>query len=393
MNGERILQEREIRHIRERLAAFYEANRRDLPWRAEADPWATLVSEVMSQQTRIETVIPYYRAWMERFPTPAALAAASEEEVLALWKGLGYYSRARRLHQTARELVTHHGGRVPRDPEALRALPGIGAYTAGAVASIAHGVPVPAVDGNVRRVLARLLDLPAPSPALLAREAGALVDPADPGRFNQALMELGSLVCTPRSPACTRCPIAAPCRARAEGTQEARPRPIRRAPVPVREEGVAVLLHLPPDDPPRLLLRRRPDEGLLARMWEFPGEPCGEGESPAAAAHRALAGALRASGATLIEPASPRALPGVDHLFSHLRIEYRPHLWQVEPGGERAGSRWRWVGLEALELLPLPVAQQRIANHLEAALPECNLEAQSGFSSGARRGSPSAPDP
>jgi A/G-specific adenine glycosylase len=231
-----------IRTVRRALLDFFRERRRALPWRDAPTPYGTLVSEVMSQQTRVETVVPYYLRWMERFPDPEALAAAEEEEVLRMWQGLGYYSRARNLLQAAREVVQSYEGELPRDPEALRSLPGVGPYTAGAVASIAFGQPEPAVDGNVRRVLSRLMDAPEPSPRELDRWARGMVDPDRPGDFNQALMELGAVVCTPRAPSCSACPVAAHCQAWGAGTVAERPARRARRPVPYLVEVVAVLV-------------------------------------------------------------------------------------------------------------------------------------------------------
>ena len=196
--------------LRERLLAFYDERKRDLPWRRTRDPYRIWVSEVMLQQTRVDTVIPYYRRWLERFPTVLALADADEEAVLGSWKGLGYYSRARNLHRAAQVVRDGHDGQVPSDPKDLRALPGVGEYTAGAVASIAFDLPEPVVDGNVRRVLARLHDLADPTPAQLRALTTELLDRARPGDFNQGLLELGATVCTPRAPKCGSCPWAWP---------------------------------------------------------------------------------------------------------------------------------------------------------------------------------------
>ncbi|HEX2166809.1 MAG TPA: A/G-specific adenine glycosylase, partial [Longimicrobiales bacterium] len=227
--------------IRARLLAFFDASARPLPWRQSRDPYAVWVSEVMSQQTRVETAIPYYQRWLSRFPTVAALADASPDEVLKAWEGLGYYSRARNLHAAARIVRERHGGEVPVQYDALRALPGVGEYTAGAVSSIAFGARRPAVDGNVRRVLARLLDDPAPSPAMLHAAAGALVPAERPGDFNQSLMELGATICTPRAPRCRRCPVAGRCAALAAGTQEQRPLPKPKKVVPTIALATAVV--------------------------------------------------------------------------------------------------------------------------------------------------------
>jgi A/G-specific adenine glycosylase len=257
--------------FRRRLLDWFDAGGRDLPWRETSDPYRIWVSEVMLQQTRVEAVIPYYRRWLERFPDITALAGAPEEEVLGAWAGLGYYSRARNLHRAAQVVRERHGGEVPRDPDALRALPGVGEYTVGAVASIAFGIPLPAVDGNVRRVMARLTDTPDPSPAELRRWAGDLVDRKRPGDFNQALMELGATTCAPRNPECGVCPVAGFCAAARAGTQADRPSRRRKARVRDVAWGVAVLLAEGPGGP-RVLARRRPSEGLLGGMWEFPSD-------------------------------------------------------------------------------------------------------------------------
>lgn len=216
--------------MRDALLAWYDAHARDLPWRRTRDPYAVWVSEVMLQQTRVETVVPYYERFLARFPTVEALAAAAEEEVLAAWSGLGYYRRARLLHAGVREVVARHGGRVPEDAAARRALPGVGAYTAGAIGSIAFDREEPLVDGNVARVLARVHGVGTPlgradTEARLWAEAARLVRGPRPGALNQALMELGATVCTPRAPRCGACPIAARCEARARGDVEALPVP------------------------------------------------------------------------------------------------------------------------------------------------------------------------
>ncbi len=198
--------------LRRALLAFYDARRRDLPWRRDPDPYRVWVSEVMLQQTRVDAVVPYYERWLRRFPTLHALATAEPDEVLRAWEGLGYYARARNLHRAARVVRERHAGDVPSEPAALRELPGVGDYTAGAIASIAFGRREPAVDGNVRRVLARLLDVADPPPARLRAVAAALVPAERPGDFNQALMELGALVCTARVPRCADCPVRGVCR-------------------------------------------------------------------------------------------------------------------------------------------------------------------------------------
>lgn len=353
-----------IPDFRRRLLAWFEARARDLPWRKDTDPYRVWVSEVMLQQTRVEAVIPYYLRWMERFPTVELLATAPEEEVLGAWAGLGYYSRARNLHRAAQVVRERHGGRLPSDPQALRALPGVGDYTAGAVGSIAFRLPLPAVDGNVRRVLARLADEPDPTATVLRSWAGGLMDPERPGDFNQALMELGATICTPWKPACGVCPVSPACQARANGTQGERPIPRRKGPVREASWGVAVLV-AGRGDASRVLVRRRPSSGLLAGMWEFPssevgGEPGAEGELEAAL--MAAAGAYD-GGDLGVEPGAGWPLPPVPHLFSHIRAVYHPFLWAAEASPAQDPERPdapRWILLHGQEAPPLPVAQQRI---------------------------------
>jgi A/G-specific adenine glycosylase len=215
--------------LRRRLVAWFRKAARDLPWRRTRDPYAILVSEIMLQQTQVATVIPYYARWMSRFPDFATLAAAEESDVLSVWQGLGYYSRARNLHRAAKTVTEKHDGEMPVDPALIRALPGIGRYTAGAVASFAFDLPEPLVDANVARVLARLLDLHTPidttaGQTALWSAAGSLVPRKGARIFNGALMELGALVCTPRAPRCDQCPIHSQCAAFANGTAEKLPR-------------------------------------------------------------------------------------------------------------------------------------------------------------------------
>jgi A/G-specific adenine glycosylase len=261
--------------IRRRLVEWYRAGHRDLPWRRTRDPYRIWLSEAMLQQTRVDTVVPYYERFVERFPDVRALAAADEDDVLKEWAGLGYYSRARNLKRAAEIVVREHGGSLPRDAEALRALPGIGPYTVGAIRSIAFRDPAPVVDGNVTRVLARLTAAPRPDPRDLWSLAADLVPADRPDLFNQALMELGALVCTPRTPRCTDCPLARICAARTTGDPESYPAP-RERPKPRQVQAVAGLLER--SSPRSVLLFRRPARGLLAGMWELPSI---EGTDPA----------------------------------------------------------------------------------------------------------------
>jgi A/G-specific adenine glycosylase len=250
------------------LLAWYRRARRDLPWRTTRDPYRIWVSEVMLQQTTVKTVVPYYEAFVERFPSLAPLAGAKEEEVLGLWSGLGYYHRARNLRRGAEHVVSHHAGRFPKTLEAALAVPGVGLYTASAILSIAHGLALPVVDGNVRRVLARLFALEGPewkSDGPFYNKAEDLLDRENPGDWNQALMELGATLCTPRKPACPACPLRAHCEARARGIAERLPEGrSRRAPVDVSVAAAVI------ERDGRILLTRRAEGRLMGRLWEIP---------------------------------------------------------------------------------------------------------------------------
>lgn len=268
--------------LRARLRAWYRRNARDLPWRRTRDPYAIWVSETMLQQTRVEAVRDYYARFLATFPTVRDLAAAGEEQVLAVWSGLGYYRRARALHAAARAIVEHHGGRFPEDRASLLGLPGVGRYTAGALLSIAFDRPEALVDGNVERVFSRLfgLDAASGSPAL-TRECWALAESLVPrrggaGEWNQALMELGATLCTSRSPRCGECPLTGSCRAREEGMVEDLPRPRARPRVVAVELELALA-----ERRGEVLLERRPRSGRMAGMWQLPTRerPGGDGWS------------------------------------------------------------------------------------------------------------------
>jgi A/G-specific adenine glycosylase len=338
------------------VLAWYAAHRRDLPWRAapgEApDPYRVWLSEVMLQQTRVETVRPYYRRWLERFPTLQALAAAPLDDVLKAWEGLGYYSRARNFHRAVREVAMRYQGAVPDSPEAFRALPGVGRYTAGAVMSIAFGKAEPVVDGNVRRVFARWLDQPDPSERDLWKLAEALVPGSDPGELNQALMELGATVCTPRGPRCEVCPASHFCGAYAAGTQEERPARRKARPLPHEDTAVAVVEH-----EGRTLLARRPLDARLGGMWAFPCVVRRRGEEVGAAAERAAREGLA------LEVRAGESVGVVEHAFTHVRATYRAVRCALVGGVPRAlrYDDWAWAAPDEIASYALPVAQKRIA--------------------------------
>ncbi len=259
--------------VRDRLLAWYGKQARDLPWRHTRDPYAVWVSEVMLQQTRVETVIPYYERFLARFPSAEALAEADEDTVLAHWSGLGYYRRARLLHRGVREVVSEYGGEVPADPVSRRGLPGVGRYTAGAIGSIAFDREEPVVDGNVSRVLARLCGIRTPlgtaeTTARLWKEAGRLVVGPRPGDFNQALMELGAMVCTPTSPRCEDCPLHHACAARASGATNALPvKAARKAPKSVALSAVVATRGAGRSRRAWLL---KSEEPLFGGLWGLP---------------------------------------------------------------------------------------------------------------------------
>jgi A/G-specific adenine glycosylase len=342
--------------IRRSLLAWYDVHRRDLPWRtAEGgapDPYRVWLSETMLQQTRVETVRGYYARWLEHFPTLKSLAEAPLDEVLKQWEGLGYYSRARNFHRAAREVAERHGGRVPDEPTAFRALPGVGRYTAGAVMSIAFGRPEPIVDGNVRRVFARLTDDSSPAESRLWDLAERLVPGDRPGDLNQALMELGATLCTPRSPRCGDCPVREWCAAYAAGTQHERPAAKKQRPLPHEDVAVAVVEH-----DGELLLVRRPVDARLGGMWEFPGAVRAAGESTAAAAERGVRVGLG------VEVRAGEPIGRVEHAFSHLRHSYHAVRCAWVGGEPRAvgWDGWAWAAPDQIERYALPAAQKRIA--------------------------------
>lgn len=340
-----------------RLVAWAEQALAPLPWRGEQDPYRIWVSEVMLQQTRRETVIPYYRRFLERFPTVEALAAADMEEVLKVWEGLGYYARARALHAAARQVVARFGGKVPAERRALLSLPGIGAYTAGAILSLAFGQAEPVLDGNVRRVLCRLALVrddprrPETQRALWATARAVLVV-GQAGRTNEALMELGATLCRPRSPRCAACPLADLCQAHQEGLQESIPLSKPRRTLPHRQVTAAVIVQ----DGRILLAQRHPDD-LLGGLWEFPGGTCEDGESLPACLQREIAEELG------IEIAVGPLLASLPHAFAHFRLTLHAFLCRLERGQPQAldCAAWRWVTPEEAAALPMAVLDRRIA--------------------------------
>ena len=360
------------------LLDWYGTNRRDLPWRRDPTPYRIWISEVMAQQTQLDRVVRYYERWLERFPDLATLAAADEDEVLKLWEGLGYYNRARALLAAARQIRDRFGGVFPDRLEEIRSLPGVGEYTAGAIASIAFGVATPAVDANVLRVLSRLCDLdyPLKDPALKKRVVAIVLSamPADrrndhrgdqgtgprgdhPGVFNQALMELGALICT-RQPACDRCPVNGHCESLRAGVVAARPAPVAgREPIPLTV-ATGILLH----EGEVLIQKRRPDDAWPG-LWEFPGGIVEPEETPVAAVVREFAEEVELE----IEARAP--LPMVRHTYTHHRVSLFGFHCVVKNGAAprpvfNAAVRGLFVAPEQLEDYAFPAGHRKLIDHL-----------------------------
>lgn len=297
------------------LLAWYDRHAADLPWRSTRDGYHIWLSEVMLQQTQVETVKPYYARFLAAFPTVHDLAAAPLADVLKLWEGLGYYSRARNLHQTAQTVARDYGGQFPHTADELQTLPGIGRYTAGAIASIAFGQRVPVLDGNVIRVFARLTDLnadvtqPSTKDRLWAL-AEAWLPPERAGDYNQALMELGRVICRPRNPICRECPVQQYCQAFANGTQNQRPVKAKKAPTPHYDVTAGMIWN----ERGQLLIAQRPPEGLLGGLWEFPGGKRENGETLPECLQRELREELA------IEVEVGDLFTVVQHGFTHFRI-------------------------------------------------------------------------
>ena len=341
------------------LLRWYDHKGRKLPWRDIGDPYRILVSEIMLQQTRVSTVLKYYSAFIERFPSAESLAAASEEEVLAMWSGLGFYRRARNLHACARELVERYDSEVPRDPEALGMLPGIGRYTVGAILSAAHNSRLPILDGNVIRVLTRVFSLPGdPKSARVNRALWRLAEevlPEDrPGDFNQAIMDLGATVCSRTTPLCKTCPLSPLCTAHATASAEDYPHAGRRSKVTFIER---VGLFVSRADG-AFLLHRRASSGLLAGMWELPSVERQEDQQPLEVA--------RSLGARLSVTKRPIECAREEHRFSHRH--WTTHVYRVDLGESSAKTstpndlddrELRWTYPQELHELALPEASYK----------------------------------
>ena len=347
------------RPIGQALLAWYDADRRDLPWRAapgaHADPYAVWLSEIMLQQTTVKAAIPYFQNFLLCWPNVDALALAGRDEVMSAWAGLGYYSRARNMHQAARIVARDMAGRFPDTLDGLQALPGVGPYTAAAIAAIAFGRQAAVVDGNVERVLARLFEVTTPLPAakgLLRQIAEQLAPRQRPGDFAQAMMDLGATVCTPKRPACANCPIARLCAGQAVGLSGELPYRAAKREKPRRAgEAYFALRH-----DGAVLLRRRPDKGLLGGMMEVPSSGWDGGRD------------ADASGASAPFAGPWRLLPGqVRHTFTHFHLELAVYCLELNGGaGSMIGhglEDWRWVARRDLAGEALPSLMRKVVAH------------------------------
>lgn len=367
----------QVPKLRQQLLGWWELQgRHTIPWKLtadgrrpadgeELDPYPVFVAEVMLQQTQLQVVLPYWQRWMEALPSLSALAAAEEHDVLMLWQGLGYYARARRLHQAAQLLTSGSDGPLawPRSLEGWQALPGLGRSTAASIVSSAFDQPEAILDGNVKRVLARLTASPRPPARELARfwqRSELLLDPRRPRAFNQALMDLGATVCTPRNPRCGDCPWRGRCAAYAAGDPDRFPVKEASRAVPFQVIGVGVVL----DGEGRVLIDQRLNEGLLGGLWEFPGGKQEEGEAITATIARELAEEL----AIAVEVGEELIV--VEHAYSHKRLRFVVHLcrWIAGEPQPLASQQVRWVAPAELDAYPFPAANARIIAALRERL-------------------------
>ncbi|MEN9225145.1 MAG: A/G-specific adenine glycosylase [Thermostichus sp. DRC_bins_24] len=351
-----------MRRLRESLLGWYRDHGRDLPWRHTRDPYAIWVSEVMLQQTQVATVIPYFQRWMQTLPGIPALAAAPQQQVLKLWEGLGYYRRALNLHKAAQILMREQNGQFPKQLDRVLALPGIGRTTAGGILSAAFDAPLPILDGNVKRVLARLVALqqpPAQCLPLLWALSEQVLDPVQPRVFNQALMDLGATVCRPKQPRCGECPWQTDCSAYNRGQQQQLPMSAPRTPRPHKQIAVAVVLR-----GQEILIDRRLETSMLSGLWEFPGGKIEPGETAAECVVREVKEEIGIDIEVVTELAT------IEHAYTHFTITLIAFICRYLGGEAQAlqCTEVRWVNPAALSEFPFPGANQKLFPYLHAWL-------------------------
>lgn len=351
-----LLKEININAFQNDLINWFQSEQRELPWRENQDPYRVWVSEIMLQQTKVDTVIPYFLNFMTKFPTISDLAVAEEQEVLKAWEGLGYYSRARNLQHAVREVATIYNGKVPSDPKQLADLKGIGPYTKGAILSIAYDIPEPAVDGNVMRVLSRILrieeDIAKPkSRRLFERVVNEVISKENPSSFNQGLMELGALVCTPKSPSCLLCPVQSHCKAFHDGVETQLPIKSKAK----KQKRMAYYAFAISNKQGEYVIEQRPETGLLASMWQFPmvlKEDVDEEHITTWLEQR--------YGVTVTVD---KRLKPIKHIFSHIIWEMEViQLYVATNEMELKGARF--VNINKLEQYPFPVPHQKLVEQL-----------------------------
>jgi A/G-specific adenine glycosylase len=333
-----------------KLLAWYGCNHRSLPWRNTCDPYRIWISEIMLQQTQVDIVIPYYHRFLKAFPTVSSLARAPLQDVLKTWENLGYYSRARNIHSAARMIVEKFDGRIPANLEVIQTLPGVGLYTAGAILSIAYGQALPAVDGNVRRILCRLFAIRKPvddarEHKQLQKLADSLIPVKHPGDFNQALMDLGATICKAKNPDCSRCPIVNLCQARLHDLQDVLPITRKSPAIPHRQAAAAVIRN----SKGMLLVVQRPASGLLASLWKLPGGFIKSDEDTENSLRHSVKEELGIS----IRP--EKHLTSVNHAYTHFRITLHAYECRLLKGTPKpiGCQNWQWTSLTDLKKLPL----------------------------------------
>lgn len=356
-------QHQHAQHFAAPLLSWYDQNKREMPWRDCGDPYRIWVSEIMLQQTRVDQATPYYERFMARFPTVEALARADRHDVLMAWEGLGYYSRARNLHAAAQTVLEEHGGVFPQTYDEIRVLKGIGPYTAAAVASIAFGLPYAVMDGNVIRVLSRYagiqedVSLPA-TKSRIQQLADQLLDPQRPGDFNQAVMELGATVCTPKSPDCNGCPLQQSCSASLTGKTAEIPYKAPKQKIPHHEIVVGICK----DENGNILIAQRPDDKMLGGLWEFPGGKVEKGETRTGALIRELKEELG------VEIVPEQHLIEVRHAYTHFKITLNAWICRISPGQPapkpKASKQLRWIQKSELHDYPFPKANRKVTEAL-----------------------------
>jgi len=349
-----------VTRLQRNLMQWYDLNRRDLPWRRTTDPYRIWVSEVMLQQTQVDTVIPYYDRFLKLFPGLTTRAVADLNDVLKAWEGLGYYARARSLKQATSVVLTEHKGRVPENEDDFRALPGVGDYIGAAVLSIAFRKPFAVVDGNVKRVLARLLLIDEPvnnakSHKTFSAAAEYLLARREPHLFNQAMMELGALICRPRNPVCGPCPLQRFCRAYDEKQIDCFPRRIQKAKIPLYPIAAGVVYKKD-----RFLITRRKPEGLLGGLWEFPGGKILKGETPEAACLREIREEVN------LNVEVTEHLTTVKHAYTHFKIIMDVFVCRYVKGRIRLNGPddFRWISIGQTDAYPFPKATLKALPHL-----------------------------